>query len=244
MAKGSVLWRRNEFEDDEIWDDSEMIAAYNRAVSKIKDEISRRSRSSSETKPEPPTGWKHGDYCIAVYSGDNLPYEAKIKYIKGKHCTVHYIGYGNEERVLLADLHPSEGRQARLAQQERAKSSSGTSKVDVVTRWRRKWHISKPRRSLARAETIYVTNTPNFPRRIALSDGRFLSARPIGPFRLKNTAIRSKYKPLCVHASQRIPSIPPPPPPAAFSGDIKDNEALSSMLMSWYMSGYHTGFYQ
>ena len=72
--------------------------------------------------------------------------------------------------------------------------SSGTSKVDVVTRWRRKWHISKPRRSLARAETIHVTNTPNFPRRIALSDGRFLSARPIGPFRLKNTAIRSKYK--------------------------------------------------
>lgn len=25
---------------------------------------------------------------------------------------------------------------------------------------------------------------------------------------------------------------------------IKDDEALAAMLMSWYMSGYHTGFYQ
>lgn len=186
MAKGSVLWRRNQFEEEEIWDDSEMIAAYNRAVSKIKDEISRRSRTPSETRAshsEPSTDWKQGDYCIAVYSGDKLPYEAKIKYIRGKHCMVHYIGYGNEERVLLADLHPSEGRQARLAQQARAKSAPGEP-------WKRQ-------------------------RRSAFS----------------NTVAR-------------IPSIPPPPPPPPFSADVKDNEALSSMLMSWYMSGYHTGFYQ
>lgn len=130
MAKGSVLWRRNELEDDEIWDDSEMIAAYNRAAAKIKEEISKRSQATSEkhtSRQEPSTGWKQGDYCIAVYSGDNLPYEAKIKFIKGKYCTVHYIGYGNEERVLLADIHPSEGKQARQAQQARARSSIHTS---------------------------------------------------------------------------------------------------------------------
>lgn len=34
--------------------------------------------------------------------------------------------------------------------------------------------------------------------------------------------------------------IPPPPP---MSADMVDDEALGSMLISWYMSGYHTGYY-
>lgn len=40
--------------------------------------------------------------------------------------------------------------------------------------------------------------------------------------------------------------LPPPPVPPPFpdvnSGDDKDS--LSSTLMSWYLAGYHTGFYQ
>uniref|UniRef100_A0A224Z0C9 Survival motor neuron protein n=1 Tax=Rhipicephalus zambeziensis TaxID=60191 RepID=A0A224Z0C9_9ACAR len=132
MAKGTVLWRRTENADEDIWDDSDLIAAYDRAYEKIKKEIERRNRTSSENSSagqEPSTGWKQGDYCIAVYSGDKLPYEAKIKCIRGKHCIVHYIGYGNEERVLLSDLHPSEGKKARQAQQARAGSTVHTSDV-------------------------------------------------------------------------------------------------------------------
>lgn len=34
--------------------------------------------------------------------------------------------------------------------------------------------------------------------------------------------------------------IPPPPP---MSPDGEDDEALGSMLIAWYMSGYHTGYY-
>uniref|UniRef100_A0A914GRE6 Tudor domain-containing protein n=1 Tax=Globodera rostochiensis TaxID=31243 RepID=A0A914GRE6_GLORO len=44
-----------------------------------------------------------------------------------------------------------------------------------------------------------------------------------------------------------IPDLCPPPPPSMF-GKIAvagtEKEALTNMLMSWYMSGYHTGFYQ
>ncbi len=49
---------------------------------------------------------------------------------------------------------------------------------------------------------------------------------------------------------QKISSIPPPPPPMmapaeeAGEGGDTNTEALHSMLISWYMSGYHTGFYQ
>lgn len=43
---------------------------------------------------------------------------------------------------------------------------------------------------------------------------------------------------------QNIPFVPPPPPPIGEDGVDGDNEAMCSMLMAWYMSGYHTGYYQ
>ncbi|KAI1301792.1 Survival motor neuron protein [Halotydeus destructor] len=47
-------------------------------------------------------------------------------------------------------------------------------------------------------------------------------------------------------ATKRNVNLAPPPPPLFKSapGAIDDDEALSSMLMSWYMSGYHTGYYK
>ncbi|XP_046547647.1 survival motor neuron protein 1-like isoform X2 [Haliotis rubra] len=44
----------------------------------------------------------------------------------------------------------------------------------------------------------------------------------------------------------RVPPMPPPPPPPPLMSEdvVSDDEALSSMLISWYMSGYHTGYYQ
>lgn len=43
---------------------------------------------------------------------------------------------------------------------------------------------------------------------------------------------------------QPFPMMPPPPPPMPGDNVSDENEALCSMLLSWYMSGYHTGYYQ
>ena len=45
---------------------------------------------------------------------------------------------------------------------------------------------------------------------------------------------------------QQFPHAPMPPPPVPVnSSDVShDNDALASMLMAWYLSGYHTGYYQ
>jgi survival motor neuron protein len=37
---------------------------------------------------------------------------------------------------------------------------------------------------------------------------------------------------------------PPPLPPFPVLNSTDDNDTLSSTLMSWYLAGYHTGFYQ
>ncbi|RWS09467.1 survival motor neuron protein-like isoform X1 [Dinothrombium tinctorium] len=41
-----------------------------------------------------------------------------------------------------------------------------------------------------------------------------------------------------------IPFLVPPPPTYFPPPPVKEDDALASMLMSWYMSGYHTGYYQ
>ncbi|XP_076342395.1 uncharacterized protein LOC143243354 isoform X1 [Tachypleus tridentatus] len=41
-----------------------------------------------------------------------------------------------------------------------------------------------------------------------------------------------------------IPDIPPLPPFPLDDDGVTDDKALASMLMSWYMSGYHTSNYQ
>lgn len=41
-----------------------------------------------------------------------------------------------------------------------------------------------------------------------------------------------------------IPPPPPPPPPFPSMGATDDKDTLSATLMSWYLAGYHTGFYQ
>ncbi|KAI1709065.1 survival motor neuron protein (SMN) domain-containing protein [Ditylenchus destructor] len=44
-----------------------------------------------------------------------------------------------------------------------------------------------------------------------------------------------------------MPEICPPPPPHLFSQIAQadtDKEALTNMLMAWYMNGYHTGYYK
>uniref|UniRef100_A0A8R1HNB8 Tudor domain-containing protein n=1 Tax=Caenorhabditis japonica TaxID=281687 RepID=A0A8R1HNB8_CAEJA len=47
------------------------------------------------------------------------------------------------------------------------------------------------------------------------------------------------------NASIPLPSFAPPVPPNIIGMvPASEREALSSMLMSWYMSGYHTGYYQ
>ncbi|CAP21086.1 Protein CBR-SMN-1 [Caenorhabditis briggsae] len=46
-------------------------------------------------------------------------------------------------------------------------------------------------------------------------------------------------------SSAPLPNFAPPVPPNIIAmAPANQQEALSSMLMSWYMSGYHTGYYQ
>ncbi|KAG8130960.1 hypothetical protein E2320_017538 [Naja naja] len=89
-GEDEILFRRGagQSDDSDIWDDTALIKAYDKAVASFK--------------------WRVNDVCSAVWSEDGNVYQATIASINWKKgtCVVVYTGYGNREEQKLSDLLP------------------------------------------------------------------------------------------------------------------------------------------
>lgn len=105
--------------ENDDWDDTELIKAYDLAVSSSKQKIKESLNAQCENKSEKPA--RVGAPCRAIYDADNIEYEATIINIENEHeVTVQYIGYGNTQKVPIKRLRPSHGSQARIDQEQAA----------------------------------------------------------------------------------------------------------------------------
>lgn len=240
----NVLFNRSELNNEEdVWDDELLIKAYNKAIGKVESHINRELKNSEggdtsdsskkkkkdkskkvkkNKKDEISSKWKLGDLCYAVYTEDGIEYEAKIIYIDyaRNKCVVRYEYYENEEEKDLDELVEFDNYS-----ETSSTITSSTYTEDAITEShertdKNKQHKKKNKKK--EKDTVAPTLNPIMP------PGLY-------PF----------------------PVLPPPPPPplpssallAQFtSGDVdayklSQNEMFYSMLMSWYMNGYHTGFY-
>jgi len=280
---GAVLFKRGEQSSDydEIWDDTALIEAYDRAVSSAKEAISqRRKKSQSESLSETgsnivtpgnnqnrrrcrgnnkkyeseskPQCWNVGDQCRAVYSCDGKTYEAEIMSVNAKEekYLVQFIGYENSEEVILQQLQPSEGHQARLLQIQESQTSHHQH-IENSKKTKTKHKHKQQRKTDQNLEYNYShyqngSKTEKQKRSSSQSFKNFPAFDGI-PGTSKQSFFM-QTPPLSFQPWASLPSIPPmeiPPPPLPVPDDIEeDDEALSSMLMAWYMSGYHTGYYQ
>lgn len=105
---------------DDVWDDTALIEAYDRAVKRLKDEIiseadedERKSSNTSKdekTKKQTQSNWKKGERCLALFSEDRLYYEALILSVDTENDIAHvrFDYYENEESVDLGNLLPLE----------------------------------------------------------------------------------------------------------------------------------------
>jgi len=124
MAKpriGEVLFSRNhgDSENENIWDDTALIKAYDEAVSSFKSKLlsengagTGKGKTSTATKKaaskEGAARWKSGDRCQAAWTEDGVIYDAEILWISSnKRARVRYIPYGNEEEHPLSSLLPA-----------------------------------------------------------------------------------------------------------------------------------------
>ncbi|XP_001599489.1 survival of motor neuron protein isoform X1 [Nasonia vitripennis] len=218
---------------DDVWDDSALVKAYDKAVNLAKEEVFKRIGLKSENngakhkKPQSQKParqaqkaqttqkkWVIGSPCRAVYSEDGELYEAVIKEIfenTGK-CVVKFIGYNNTETVELSSLLESEGLQSQIAQKKEAISTESN------------------------------VNSMDFEEASKMNGvaGNQMDCESDEFHSLKNMYVPG---PSFDPAMGSMPPAPPLPPQLMARLPENDADALSSMLMSWYISGFHTGYY-
>ncbi|XP_059397934.1 survival motor neuron protein 1-like isoform X1 [Carassius carassius] len=266
MANGAeeVIFCRGTGEsgDSDIWDDTALIKAYDKAVASFKNALKgednvtthkkdfpvkkrknnkkgkcRKRCNSAANKEVIMNSWQVGDSCYSFWSEDGNLYAATISSIdqeKGT-CVVCYTEYGNEEEQNLSDLLTeasdlNEDTQKTADVKEAESSTEESDRSFTPQQSGHQKHKSKGRSPMGPPSWV-----PSFP-----------PAPPPGPHFQKMDGRRSEGPgPFFPGWPPMIPPGPPmiPPPPPMSPDSLEDDEALGSMLISWYMSGYHTGYY-
>ncbi|XP_018614586.1 survival motor neuron protein 1 isoform X2 [Scleropages formosus] len=263
MANGykEVLFCRGggQSEDSDIWDDTALIKAYDKAVASFKNALkgeetpatvkedkpgkkrknNKKNRSRKKSNALPDKQWKVGDACWAFWSEDGNLYSATVSSIdheKGT-CMVVYADYGNEEEQNLADLLSEsyeEDAETQDVSQKEGHFSTDESDKSSVQPLSSHQHRSKPRHRDSSGPSTWSPGFPNVPPPPPQVPGYRMNEPKLGSPAPGFPA----WPPVIPYGP---PMIPPPPPMSPDT--LEDDEALSSMLIAWYMSGYHTGYY-
>ncbi|KAM9743499.1 survival motor neuron protein 1 [Menidia menidia] len=264
MANGSeeLLVARGigQSDDSDIWDDTALIKAYDKAVASFKTALkgdeepevskkkqpgkkrknNKKNQSRKRNNAPPDKEWQVGDPCSAYWSEDGLLYAATISSIDQKRgtCIVVFTGYGNEEEQNLEDLlsEVSEAGEETNAKVNVVESSTEESDRSSTPNKPKHQSHSKAQTSKPHKEPppMWAPGFPGFPP----------GPPPMHTFRKGDNRPPSGCPPIPPSWPPMMPFGPPMiPPPPPLSLDMVDDEALGSVLISWYMSGYHTGYY-
>ncbi|XP_018395560.1 PREDICTED: survival motor neuron protein isoform X2 [Cyphomyrmex costatus] len=220
-------------EVEDIWDDTALIQAYDRAVNLVKEEVAKRIATDMQTQQtkhklsnlkhsnhikKPSKKWTVGAPCRAVYSVDGEVYEAIISKIHPNSgmCTVKFVGYQNTEKVEINSLLESEGLQSQIAQQKDAAQKTNEEIID--------------------SDTSTYSN---------LRDSKQINSEKMDCDTEDPRLFKHNVIPGLEYLNPAIDAMPPAPPLPPLMAKLPetDADALSSMLMSWYLSGFHTGYY-
>ncbi|XP_022245191.1 survival motor neuron protein 1-like isoform X3 [Limulus polyphemus] len=195
-GEGDILWKKDDektSEHNEIWDDTALIEAYDRAVSQMKEVISKKNKNQVP-EDEKITGRKKNK-----------------KRGKGKRKPKNH----------------SEGMEWIGTRYGSLKSGKKPAK--------------KPKKGTV---SHSGENNPYLHQANGFHHQSFMPPHACRTGFQGFSPARQCTNQLHGPSSSFIPDIPPPPPFPLDDEGVTDDEALASMLMSWYMSGYHTGYYQ
>ncbi|KAI1900392.1 hypothetical protein AGOR_G00049480 [Albula goreensis] len=242
-------------DDLDIWDDTALIKAYDKAVASFKIALkgeeenpespkpsksgkkrksNKKTRSRKRSNVIPEKEWRVGDTCCAFWSVDGNLYSATVTSIdeeKGS-CTVVYTDYGNKEEQSLADLQSENcevevdgaGKTTQVKEDESLTDESEKSSHLQMHSRMSPIHQHRPKSSRGPVKPPVPPQGPSSSRSEQMSGG------PGAGF--------PGWSPMM---SLGPPMIPPPPP--LDPNSLEEDDALGCMLLSWYMSGYHTGYY-
>ncbi|NXX21866.1 SMN protein, partial [Podargus strigoides] len=251
-------------DDSDVWDDTALIKAYDKAVSSFKNALKngecsdtsdkqqrpglkrksyKKNKNRKKSNPMPLKQWKVGDSCNAFWSADGNVYLATIASINQKRgtCIVTYTGYGNQEEQNLSDLLPPGSCETIDGMGHAGENENET---PYSTDESEKSSLS-PRNKNNYTKARFSPEYPCFPippaapglGRVSSAFSKIICIPLLSLFRASPS-----FSSCCPPPFPAGPLLIPPPPPVR-PDSPEDDEALGSMLIAWYMSGYHTGYY-
>ncbi|NXN72877.1 SMN protein, partial [Himantopus himantopus] len=213
----------------------------------MKRKNNKKNRNKKKSNTVPSKQWKVGDSCNAVWSEDGNMYLATIASINQKTgtCVVTYTGYGNQEEQNLSDLLPPTSNETVNGMGNSGENENETPYSTDESEKSSQSSRKKPSCTKAR----FFPQNLHFPAPPA----------PPGLGRVSSDLSEIIHRPLLSLPGSKFgappsflfcwpppfPAGPPliPPPPPMKPDCAEDDEAVGSMLIAWYMSGYHTGYY-
>ncbi|XP_059575553.1 survival motor neuron protein 1 isoform X4 [Alligator mississippiensis] len=230
-----------------------------------KEEEEERRRQEEESASQ----WEVGAACRAAWSGDGLTYPARVVALSPAEgtCMVEYEHYGNREEQSLRDLLPPDqtpnssprpGRTWQVGDACRAvwsedgllypatvrsvDAAAGTCLVEFDGYGNQEEQALE---DLLPAES----SLHGHPASEVEEDAHGVPRRPSPlpswqlPHGRRRPSTTGKWA--CHLPPLPLPSklVPPPPPQDPLCSDCEEEDALACMLLSWHLSGYHTGFY-
>ncbi|KAM9762610.1 uncharacterized protein ACNS7B_004632 isoform 1-T1 [Menidia menidia] len=201
--------------------------------------------------------WKPGSRCRAVYSVDGLVYPAIVLWVKGQRCRVRYDDYNNEEEHDISDLlNPNElhGPIRTMSKQPSSwrPGPAGTNEW----KWKRREESMGERGKERRSGWKDDQQNPPTVREKPESQSKEKEAEKSRGNQQRDGAEKPTdysfplFPPFStqISTSEPVSFLPPPPPPVWASCGKEatgppDVGNMTSMLMQWYMCGFHTGSY-
>ena len=192
--------------------------------------------------------WHVGDSCMAIYGEDDLLYPAKIESVADDHqtCVVRYLYYMNVEEKRVEDLYEydeeeeaeneqplddagAEGDEEEEGEQDEEEDNAGANNEKEKTAQQKPTTAANMDDMLKQFDFAKLFASMPVPK-VLPSTSMAMPMPPMPPAMLLNT---SKYK---FNATAQQTSNDK-------HDDDDDDEVLHSMLMSWYVCGYQTGFH-
>lgn len=211
-------------------DDSELIDAYERAVKNAKEKIFQKRPELRLLEENDKSDAPNENSNLKIANKFNKPKKQRAKgkgnWKSGQSCRAIFSGDNQEYEAVLCTLNPERDecvvKFSGYGNKEKVPLSSLTPSYGPTAILEQKIRAS----TLAESTVTDLNESFYSPSSSTCNSHKFIPADLS-----ENSSL----------ASKAIPPIPPPPFLAGQS--IESTDSLSSVLMAWYMAGYHTGFY-
>ncbi|KAK1116749.1 hypothetical protein K0M31_018138 [Melipona bicolor] len=203
-------------DNEDVWDDSALIKAYDKAINLAKEKVVKRmgiDGQNSQLKE---------NIQVNQPRHTNKP---KKKWIVGAPCRAVYSEDGEIYEAVILKIYENKNCIVKFV------GYGNTEKVQLSSLLESEGLQSQITQQKKALEEKYM----NDPKK---SNGEKMDCESE-----ETRSYKHQFIPGPSFNSDIMPPAPPLPPQLMAKLPDNDTDALSSMLMSWYISGFHTGYY-